>query len=754
MFLTIFLSAYFSGFEDKALSLNIIPNYNLQLIFLFILVLSIFATFIIIRFNCKYSWVKLNIGKDSNSIPILSYSGRIINTFLSLEVIFFFFNFAIQSILLFPPLLYDIENIILKIIFYPLFFLYIIFSPIILVIPIYEFISFPYLCHKEPFLHLRTFYFINSNIDYNDYDEEKYDKVYKVENIIYSIEGIYFCILFIFGFKSESCSLLKDKMEFYIIFLNFINYITLIFCYLFFSIKFNIVPYFVRLVNFFKKKMFFSSKIKFSQLKNSEIETGTKTDVTDNNEIKNIGDNKEEEEKEELKDKEKEKKIINILSYIMINQKNNNQDCKYDKLDLFITILKIVMLFFAIIGFIYLYINNNFTFPFFIIYMCILLLSIGLNFSIRYFLCCKEETKLKYNSSKINLSLYFSFSISILLILALILINIKIDEKEDNHAFENAFLKREYNILRNKSYAFHNFCHSKLYNLSTYLYQPFMNDAYYYDKKKNYSSFHSDNYTKLFFDDKYDIKVIGNLVNESKVKSVRMIQYFIKNKKNNNNVTILSIKGTSYKRDAYLDAQLYLPSVLLNILNTFSNLDHQKEALTFNLTEYALSIPYRLFFQYSLIEEYLDKLKNAYLAAVNNSIINDNDNIVLVGHSLGGGLAKILGKLLGKQAISLSGPGINAFHSLWDSKGNSRFELTSIDIVPDSDIVPRVEVSSGTIYRLICVLSPLECHSKELSLCESLIICKNPYAKEYCRNIAKIEEKHINKTEILSEFNK
>ena len=201
-----------------------------------------------------------------------------------------------------------------------------------------------------------------------------------------------------------------------------------------------------------------------------------------------------------------------------------------------------------------------------------------------------------------------------------------------------------------------------------------------------------------------------------------------------------------------MDAQLYLPSVLLNLLNTFSNLDHQKEALSFELTEYALTIPYRLFFQYSLIEEYLRKLTDAYKNAVNNSMINDNDNIALVGHSLGGGLAKILGKLLGKQAISLSGPGINAFHSLWNSKGNSRFELTSIDIVPDSDIVPRVEVSSGTIYKLICVKSPLECHSKELSLCESLIICKNPYAIEYCQNIAKLEEKDINKTLNLSEF--
>ena len=45
---------------------------------------------------------------------------------------------------------------------------------------------------------------------------------------------------------------------------------------------------------------------------------------------------------------------------------------------------------------------------------------------------------------------------------------------------------------------------------------------------------------KLFFDDEFDIKVIGNLINESNVRTVKMIQYYIKNKRNNNNITILS----------------------------------------------------------------------------------------------------------------------------------------------------------------------------------------------------------------------
>ena len=200
-----------------------------------------------------------------------------------------------------------------------------------------------------------------------------------------------------------------------------------------------------------------------------------------------------------------------------------------------------------------------------------------------------------------------------------------------------------------------------------------------------------------------------------------------------------------------MDAQLYFPSVLLKLLNTFSNLDQQKESISFSLIEYILSLPYRIFSQFSVIEHYLKELNYVYYNYLNSSNINA-ENIVIVGHSLGGGLAKILGKIVGRQSISLSGPGINAFHSLWKSKGKSKFELTTIDIIPDLDIVPRVDISGGTIYRLLCLKSPIDCHSKELSLCESLIICKNPYAYQYCKNIAELTDNEIKDLEEKSIF--
>jgi lipase ATG15 len=303
-----------------------------------------------------------------------------------------------------------------------------------------------------------------------------------------------------------------------------------------------------------------------------------------------------------------------------------------------------------------------------------------------------------------------------------------------------------------------NICYSSVYNIPLPLYLPFINDAYYYNNikkekknnvKENYysSSFDIDNYRRLFFDDDdYTINVKGNLINKS--NTVKMVQYNVRNKKNY--VTILAIKGTSYNIDIYLDMQLYFSSILLNLLSTFS-LMTEKNSFSFRLVEYTLNIPYRIFFRNLIIDNYLKNLQTAYV---------DNEqtffrNVVIVGHSLGGGLAKLFGRTIGKQAISLSGPGINAFHSLWNYKGNSEnFGISAIDLVPDKDLVPRVEVSGGTIYRIICKEGILNCHSKDNSLCEVLIMCRNPNYYSYCKNVAQFPDKRINELIEVSELNK
>ncbi len=619
-------------------------------------------------------------------------------TKLSLEALFFFYNIIIQSVLIFPGLLIDMQNNFYYYLFNIVYIFFVIFSLNILIIPTYEFITLPYLSYDNPNYHLNSFKYISNK----EINEEKL-KNEDIENVkIYlTVFGIYYLLLFltsIFFDVSPLKDLLKGAALIYIIY----HYMSIIWCYLIYSI------YFLIQICRYKNYNCDENSLNFPEI----------------NLINFIFSDLE------------ENKIHYVKLQNPFDDKQKNcfeNDCR----NRLIIIINIILIIFSSFALIYLFIN--FTgkikpgpkFIFIIIYLVIIILSFWINFPIRYFKNLKE----KNIENKIQIIICIIFSIFIKLIIFYIyykvLSSIDIDD-QDRSKFNT--IKLNTSEIGGNFKNFHSFCDSKVYNIPIYLYLPFINDAYYYNYNDNFTSFNNNNYTKLFYGDKYKINTIKNLTNENNRKTVKMIQYNIQNIENKNNVTILSIQGTSNKRDFLLDAQLYLPSLLLTVINSISSLNREKEVLSWTIIEYGLSLPYRLFFQFFMIEEYLTELKTVYYK--NNETFSDN--IIIVGHSLGGGLAKIFGKKIGKKAISLSGPGINAFNSLWEYKGNiSEFGLTTIDIIPDLDPIPRVELSGGTTYRILCMKSPLECHNKELSLCESLIICRNPYAREYCLNIAK-----------------
>ena len=76
----------------------------------------------------------------------------------------------------------------------------------------------------------------------------------------------------------------------------------------------------------------------------------------------------------------------------------------------------------------------------------------------------------------------------------------------------------------------------------------------------------------------------------------------------------------------------------------------------------------------------------------------------------------------------------------WKSEN---FDLSFIDLVPDKDLIPRVEVSGGTIYRIICNQGTFTCHDKTLSLCETLAMCRSRYYEFYCYKMANLDSFQI-----------
>ena len=658
----------------------------------------------------------------------LSLICRIIFTLLSLEALFFIYNMIVQDILIFPGILYDMENLIWMIFFYILYIIFIWYASKLIIIPTYEFIKFPFLKYYNPFCHLNSFRYLINGIEYEEPEKEDLKNKYILRiNQLLGICGVIFSILFGSTFVCKSLGKIKDYVELFFLIFIYIYYISIIFAYLIFFIYYYIKNYF------------------WYFIKNKSCPKQT-INLSDNYPNLNLV-------------------FYNIYPYLDKNyeQENNAPEkgccftCVYNCENLIYClrfVFKLYLLTFSIVASIYFFsYNKNFYIFFYSLNTVIIALSLSISFPFCFAnkkFCRKGKYKKEVNNISLLISRVISFIIFLICILAFSIISSLKEYENDKDIYLkikniNTTSIKRVDYHRNKT--MHSFCFSAIHNVPTYLFIPFINDAYYWENNK--TTLNYENYTKLFFNDDYEIEKIGNLINNTKrggKKMSKMIQYKVKNKRNE--ITILSIKGTSFRRDIYLDMQLYFPAILLNLINTFSTLDQQKEENTFSFEEYGFSIPYRIIFEYFIVDQYLNDLINAF---ENN---NFTEKVVIVGHSLGGGLAKILGKYKSKQALSLSGPGMNTFHSLWKYEGSSEyFDLTSIDIVPDLDLVPRVDISGGTVFRLLCLNTTFNCHSKELSLCESMIMCRNPNAKEYCRNIAKISDDDYEMLFNATEFN-
>ena len=684
----------------------------------------------------------------------VSLFGRILFTLYSIHGVFFIYNFVIQYIIMFPSVLYSNEMSKVEGFFFScIYTLFAINTSNLLLIPTYEFFSFPFLLYKQPFAHIISFIYTRRGQEYSYEDVKVHNVCTKITFVLFILVEVLYVIGLICVYFFENV-ILKDCIKMGILILIYTYYTIIFLIYFFYSFY---LFFFIICCKFREKK---------GRFRNILIEYFKDKKISDLNLYSNI--------------------INPILSKNYVDQNNKPKDeeehncgeCnfEYDCYEV-ISYFKLITLLLSIICLIFLFANQknewydflSFTF----LYVMMAITSITLTFPFCYrnrstfglFGCCGDNnfivSKYSFNKKKIRNSQVVSFSrclINFVILLVAVglpfifILNIQTGKK--NYEFFTTIKPRLGLINTDQKQLLPNVCYSSIHGIQMSLFLPFINDAYYYDnifsnqsQPKVRSSLEIKQYADLFFDENFEIDIIGNLTDKNK-NGATMIQYNVKYK--DHYVTILSIKGTSLSKDFYIDAQLYVSSIFLSILSAFSLSSTQKDSWSFNLIEYSLNIPYRIFFKFLIIDSYMNDLKNAYV----KNEYKFYQNVVLVGHSLGGGLAKLFGRFIGKQAISLSGPGVNAFHSLWTyNKQSENFEISAIDFVPDMDLVPRVEVSGGTIYKIVCKKGVFACHSKELSLCETLTMCRNQIYWDYCKKFAELKDKDIEKIVESSNLN-
>ena len=462
-----------------------------------------------------------------------TFFGRLLITIYSFHGLFFLYNFIIQNLSLIAMLYYYLDKIFYQISLAIFYFIFAILSSNVMVIPTYEFLTFPFIKYKNPWSHLETFKYIIKNEKFDS--KENTGKNNKVLNIFLVLLSFFYLYGFFLGLFSNS-AFLKNIVELIILFYVYSHYLVLFFCYIITSI-------YIIFISIFKKLNAKQHILPNINLLSYSINPIYKYNYRENEIIK------------------EEYRFYDIRNIIRI----------------FLLILLILITF--ILSY-YIKRDISLTIMDLIFNISLLTLSIVLNFPFcfknnktfdSFFqskIILKKEAKPKhpYILPVIRIICNIIF-ISIWLILSAAFFFFE-EQKNENFKdkFEQIFEKK---IDKNRLLP--HICNSYIYNLPIYLYIPFINDAYYYKNINDTnisSSFDYQNYKKIFFDDKYDIKPIGNLINEN--ETVKMIQYNVKNSEKNISITILSIKGTSHKKDLYMDIQLFMPSVFLNLLSTFS----------------------------------------------------------------------------------------------------------------------------------------------------------------------------------------
>ena len=404
----------------------------------------------------------------------ITFLGRVIFTLYSFHGLFFIYNFIIQYIILVPGILYEIESKLFQFVWGICYLVFAISTSNILVIPTFEFFSFPFLKNTNPFAHLQSFYYIMEDKEFDTKKIVGQNNNY-LNSLLIFVEVLY-SLGYLLGLASISVKV-KDFIKIIVLFLIYLYYLIIFINYLIISF------YFIFAIIFFNK-----NKQSFFDIKNYFENRKTIPE-------------------------------INLLSYVVNPQLLKNYTItsdvkgkKYceDYCDSLMIVIRALFLFFSFI-LVVIFLGFNSSIIFFIIFFVIML---GASIFIFFQNCFRNKKtfghfwapKIKYNikmerARMVSTIRFVCFLISLfsasLLYYSFFFVS-ENDNIEDFPEFTGMGKKN------NKTSLLPSICSSNIHGIPIYLYLPFINDAYYYNSNPKeapgyYSSLNIQDYKALFY---------------------------------------------------------------------------------------------------------------------------------------------------------------------------------------------------------------------------------------------------------------
>uniref|UniRef100_A0A7S4NLK8 Fungal lipase-type domain-containing protein n=1 Tax=Guillardia theta TaxID=55529 RepID=A0A7S4NLK8_GUITH len=209
------------------------------------------------------------------------------------------------------------------------------------------------------------------------------------------------------------------------------------------------------------------------------------------------------------------------------------------------------------------------------------------------------------------------------------------------------------------------------------------------------------------------------------------------------NVTVIALRGTEFWRisDWYEDIRMWTEPVVLSMLSVvFPTI----RSWSPHATSMVLDTLHALLDSVGLPDpEYKYNRVVEYIRKVVYPDLPQSHQLVLTGHSLGGGIAHIAAALLNEPVVSFTPPG--AYQSLskhlyWNAKDRRQLHQAAhnrtVTILAENDMIGRIFDSHGGLVQTITCdtdqLGPVGCHMLENTICNLIQKCGKDHRWASC----------------------